>query len=102
MQKMVYDANAYIVTEYYDYLQAYRTDRFTGFVPQPDPDGAILFQYGIFSYLNIKPVSATEGGDSGGGTNGLLIAGVVAAAVVVGGVAWFASRSRRSSDADVE
>ena len=37
MQLMAYDANAYIVTEYYDYLQAYRTDRFTGFVAAAGP-----------------------------------------------------------------
>ena len=63
-QQMVYDANAYIVTEYYDYLQAYRSDRYTGFVEQPTGDGAILFQYGIYSYLNIEPVTG-DGGSSG-------------------------------------
>ena len=35
---------------YYDNLEAYRSDRFTGFVPQPDPNGALLFQYGTWSY----------------------------------------------------
>ena len=105
MQKMAYDANAYIVTEYYDYLQAYRTDRFTGFVPQPDPDGAILFQYGIYSYLNIEPVTAdggSTGTDSGGSNAGLILGGAIAAAALIGIVAWFATRGRRSSDADVE
>jgi peptide/nickel transport system substrate-binding protein len=104
MEKMAYDANAYIVTEYYDYLQAYRSDRFTGFVPQPDPDGAILFQYGIYSYLNIEPVTADSGtGASSEGSNaGLIVGGAIAAAALIGIVAWFATRGRRSTDADVE
>lgn len=103
MQMMVYDANAYIVTEYYDYLQAWRTDRFTGFVPQPDPGGAVLFQYGIFSYLNIEPPG--EGSASGSGTESsstpMVVGGVAAAAVLVGLGAWLVVR-RRNSSADVE
>jgi peptide/nickel transport system substrate-binding protein len=125
MQLMAYEANAYIVTEYYDYLQAYRSDRYTGFVPQPDPDGAILFQYGIFSYMNIQSPSeenangadATEssGSDaesSGSASNsessdsGSSVAPVVwglAAVVVIGAVAgWFLTRRRRGTSADVE
>lgn len=109
MQLMAYDANAYIVTEYYDYLQAYRSDRFTGFVPQPDPDGAILFQYGTFSYLNIEQVTESPGGsnDSASGpsveddySTGLVVGGVVGVLVVLGLVGWLVSRRR--TDADVE
>lgn len=102
MQQMVYDANAYIVTVYYDYLQAYRTDRFTGFVPQPDPDGAILFQYGMYSYLNIEPVTATTGGGSDGGSEGMLVA--VAAATVLAAfvVVWLVTRKRRTAEDDTE
>jgi peptide/nickel transport system substrate-binding protein len=127
MQLMAYEANAYIVTEYYDYLQAYRSDRYTGFVPQPDPDGAILFQYGIFSYMNIQSPSdanangadATESSGSGSDSessssasnsessdSGSSMAPVVwglAAVVVIGAVAgWFLTRRRRGTSADVE
>jgi peptide/nickel transport system substrate-binding protein len=105
MQLMAYDANAYIVTEYYDYLQAYRSDRFTGFVPQPDPDGAILFQYGVYSYLNIRPVTEAGSGAGGGSdssSSGPVIAGVAAGVVALGGAGWFMSRRRRQSEADVE
>jgi peptide/nickel transport system substrate-binding protein len=55
MQKMLYDDAPYVVTAYYDDPQAYRSDRFTGFQPQPDPDGVVLFQYGTYSYRNITP-----------------------------------------------
>lgn len=104
MQQMVYDANAYIVYEVYDYLQAYRSDRYTGFVEQPSDNGAILFQYGIYSYLNIEPV--TDGGGSSGSSSdtntALIVGGVAAAAVLVGLIVWLATRGRRSSGADVE
>jgi peptide/nickel transport system substrate-binding protein len=103
-QQMVYDANAYIVTEYYDYLQAYRNDRFTGFVEQPADNGAILFQYGLYSYMNIEPVSADAGGsgESSETNTALIVGGVAAAAVLVGLVVWLATRGRRGSGADVE
>ncbi len=103
MQQMVYEANAYIIPYYYDYLQAYRTDRFTGFEHQPEPDGAILFQYGTFSYMNIEPVTDASGGGSDSDSNtALIIGGVAAAAVLVGVVVFLASRGRRSGEADME
>ncbi len=103
MQLMAYEANAYVVTEYYDYLQAYRTDRFTGFVPQPDPDGAILFQWGVHSYLNIEPVSDATASGSGDDSSSTMVVGGVAAAVVLGGAAvWLVARRRHHTDADVE
>ena len=104
MQMMVYDANAYIVTEYYDYLQAYNSDRFTGFVPQPDPDGAILFQYGTYSYMNIAPptqdeAAAADDSSGSGVSTGLVVAGGVGVLAVAGlaFAAW-----RRSARGDVE
>ncbi len=105
MQQKVYDANAYIVTEYYDYLQAYRSDRYTGFVEQPSDNGAILFQYGIYSYLNIEPVTGDAAGGSGSSSEtntALIVGGVAAAAVLVGLIVWLATRGRRGSGADVE
>jgi peptide/nickel transport system substrate-binding protein len=103
-QQIVYDNNAYIVTEYYDYLQAYRNDRFTGFVEQPSDNGAILFQYGVYSYMNIEPVSADAGGsgETSETNTALIVGGVAAAAVLVGLVVWLATRGRRGSGADVE
>ena len=105
MQLMAYDANAYIVTEYYDYLQAYNSDRFTGFVPQPDPDGAILFQYGVFSYLNIAPPTSdtAAGGDDSsdsGVSTGLVVAGGVGVLAVAG--LGLAAARRRGARGDVE
>jgi peptide/nickel transport system substrate-binding protein len=96
-EKLVYDKAPYAVTFYYDDLEAYRTDRFTGFVPQPSPNGALLFQYGAWSYLNVRPVAATNTGSSGG--NGATIGVIVAvvAVVVIGGLVFLL---RRRSTAD--
>ncbi|MFL6178443.1 MAG: ABC transporter substrate-binding protein [Actinomycetes bacterium] len=100
-QQMVYDANAYIIYEYYDYLQAYRSDRYTDFTRQPTGDGPLLFQYGIYSYLSIRPVDGSSDSSSSSNT-ALIVGGVAAAAVLVGVVVWLATRGRRSSDSDVE
>ena len=116
MQKMVYDAAAYMITFYYDNLEAYRSDRFTGFQPQPDPDGSLLFQYGTASYQNIRPVTAEDttskgsggGGnkaaaaDDGGGSSGLVIGGVVVAVLVLAGAGFAVARNRRRPEHDVE
>jgi peptide/nickel transport system substrate-binding protein len=68
MQQMLYDDAPYIITYYYDNPEAYRSDRFTGFVNQPSPKGAMLFQYGTWSYENVKPVA--EGSPSPGSSIG--------------------------------
>lgn len=58
MQRILYDDAPYVVTYYYDNLEAYRSDRFTGFVGQPEGSGSLLFQYGTYSYAAITPVIA--------------------------------------------
>ncbi|MEO7979779.1 MAG: peptide ABC transporter substrate-binding protein [Sporichthyaceae bacterium] len=114
MQKLVYDAAPYIITVYYDNPQAYRSDRFTGFLPQPDPGGSLLFQYGTYSYKNIRPVTADDGSDGGtggvttgaaasdsnGSSTGLVVGGIVLAVLVLGGVGFFLSRRRPDSDVE--
>ncbi len=115
MQKILYEQAPYVITAYYNDLQAYRSDRFTGFQPQPAPDGSLLFQYGTHSYQNIRPVTAddkatddtTANGapaaaqDDDEGSSGLAIAGIVIAALVLGGVGFLLARRRRPEH-DVE
>ncbi|WP_214110005.1 ABC transporter substrate-binding protein [Acrocarpospora catenulata] len=105
MQQLVYDDAAYAITYYYDDMVAYRSDRWTGFVPQPDPDGSILFQYGVHSYLAIKPVSAASPGsgaaaDTGSGMSGSLVAAVGGGAVVAVVAVLLVARRRRAAGAD--
>jgi peptide/nickel transport system substrate-binding protein len=104
MQNMIYDQLPEVVLYYSNDLQAYRSDRWAGFVSQPKPDangqgGSVLFQYGNYSYLAIHPLTKEAGSAAGGGGGipvGVWIA-IVAIAVVV--VIVFMMRGR-SSDED--
>ncbi|MDI1462001.1 ABC transporter substrate-binding protein [Catellatospora sp. KI3] len=81
-QKLLYDDVAYSLTYYYNQTEAYRSDRFTGFVPQPSQGGILAFQYGTHSYRSIEPVTEAPGvKDAGTGTTIVVL--IVAGAVVV-------------------
>ncbi|MGH2634672.1 MAG: ABC transporter substrate-binding protein [Actinomycetota bacterium] len=104
LQQILYDDRPEIVLWYETYLQAYRSDQWTGFVPQPSEQGAILFQYGHYSDINIRPVSG-EGGAQGGGSAseggvpaGVWI-GIVAAIVVIGAVVMVRRRREGEEEA---
>jgi peptide/nickel transport system substrate-binding protein len=92
MQQILYEDRPELVLWYDQYLQAYRSDKWTGFVEQPSEGGTILFQYGHYSDLNIQPVSAAGGGgasSAGGGVSPIVwiaiaVVVVLAIAVVVG------------------
>jgi peptide/nickel transport system substrate-binding protein len=116
MQQILYRDVPYIVTAYSKIGEAWRSDRFTGFEPQPDPGGVYLLQYGVHNYLNIEPTSAdgsaggttgtaagsdtSEAGSSGDSGNGLMIGGtVVVAALAAGLVGWLLMRRRQTSTA---
>jgi peptide/nickel transport system substrate-binding protein len=95
-----YESATYVPLDYEPDLQAYRTDRFTGWIRQPAETGPVLFNNSSQTYANLKPVSATAksgGGGSDGGGSGAIIAIVVAAVVVLGAGALVLSR-RRSAD----
>jgi peptide/nickel transport system substrate-binding protein len=112
MQQMLYEDIPYVVTYYYDNLEAYRSDRFDGFKPQPAPDGSLLFQYGVYSYLSIdRPRQAAAGGGGGSGGTGSsddglgtgAVAGIVGGtAVVLVAAGLLVARSRRSPSDEVE
>ena len=109
MQEILYRDMPYLVTAYSSIGEAFRSDRWACFQPQPDPGGIWLIQYGVQNYLNVRPaedagdcgglenavgaVTGTTGSSSGGGDgdddeggNGAMIGlGIVAALAVVGG-----------------
>jgi peptide/nickel transport system substrate-binding protein len=83
MLKRMYDAAVYNVISYEGDLQAYRTDRFEGWIRQPADIGPVLFSNTSPTYANLTPV-ASSGGDGGGiGTAGI-VAIVVAGAAAIG------------------
>jgi peptide/nickel transport system substrate-binding protein len=97
MQQIIYEDKPELVLWYDNYLQAYRSDLWTGFVKQPTEGGSILFQYGHYSDLNIRPVSAAQGGaDGGGGIPAIVWIGVAAVVLVVAGL--LVARRRREEE----
>ena len=68
----------YVVISYDVTPQAYRNDRFTGFVRQPEPEGPLIFSQTDPSYSLVAKI-----GGGGGGSNTGLIVGVAAGALVV-------------------
>ncbi len=102
MQKMLYDDAPYVLTAYYDNLEAYRSDRFTGFQPQPSPNGSLLFQYGTHSYRSIRPVVKASGDKPSSSNSGLVVGAVIVGAAALGGLVFFGLRGRRRPDSEVE
>jgi peptide/nickel transport system substrate-binding protein len=97
MQSMLYDDVHAIVLTHDAMLEAYRADRFTGFVTQPEDGGVITGQTGYWGYYGARPVAADQtAAGSGGGATGV-VAGVLAAVVVLGGGAFLVARNRRRS-----
>jgi peptide/nickel transport system substrate-binding protein len=103
MQKMLYEDAPYVVTAYYDDLEAYRSDRFTGFQAQPSPHGSLLFQYGTHSYRTIRPVTKAAGPKAAQSPrSGLVVGGVIGGAAVLGGLVFLGLRGRRRPRSEVE
>ena len=78
-------------------LQAYRTDRFEGWLRQPAEIGPVLFSNSSPTYANLTPV-ASAGGDDGGGLSTAGIVALVVAGLAGLGVLGFALMRRRSAD----
>jgi peptide/nickel transport system substrate-binding protein len=96
MQQILYDDRPEIVLWYENYLQAYRSDLWTGFIEQPSEGGYILFQYGYHSLLNIRPTSEGSTTGDSGGIPAFVWIGAVALVVVIAGVVL--ARRRRSEE----
>jgi peptide/nickel transport system substrate-binding protein len=96
MQAILYRDQPNIVLWNDATLQAYSKD-WTGFKPQPDPDGDVLATYGPLSFVSLRPVTGTAAGagGSGGTSAGVWIAILAAAVVIVGGL--MRARNRRES-----
>ena len=114
MQEILFRDSPYLVTAYNTIGEAVRSDRFACLRPQPDPGGIWLFQYGVYNYLNMRPVSeaadcagqegvtkATKAAaDKGVGSGFLIGGGVVLLALL--GVGGFVMARRRGTAGDRE
>jgi peptide/nickel transport system substrate-binding protein len=104
MQAILYQDEPYITLVYAATLEAYRTDSVTDLTPQPADAGPVrgdlLAAYGPFSFISMRPATATAG--TAAGTKGIS-AGVwiaIVAALVVVMLAIVLVRRRRVSDED--
>ena len=95
MEQMLYDDAPYLLTYYEDSHEAYRSDRFTGFVPQPETNGSLLFQYGYWSLASMHPVTTAQAGTSSSSTTNWAVIGGIAALVLLAlGVGLWLGRGR--------
>ncbi|SDD59532.1 ABC transporter substrate-binding protein [Auraticoccus monumenti] len=100
---VLYEASVNNPIWYADTLEAYRSDRFTGFTKQPEETGVITGQNGYWGLYTAQPVSAEEGAEGAAeDEGGIPAAGWVGIAVAVlagaGGAIWFATRRRGTAD----
>ena len=97
MLREMYAAAVYNVISYDPDLQAYRTDRFTGWVRQPAGTGPVLFSNSSPTYALLTPVAGTA--DTSSGLSSGAIIGIVAAIVAgVGGIVLLLGRRRSAGD----
>ncbi len=118
MVQQLYVETPYIVTAYPTTGEAFRSDRFACFQPQPTPGGVWLVQYGTKNYTQLRPakdagncdgipdaagaaksVSANES-SSGGSNTGAIVGGVVLVVLLAGGAVLLVRR--RGSAAERE
>ncbi|HEY0641436.1 MAG TPA: ABC transporter substrate-binding protein [Pseudonocardiaceae bacterium] len=102
MQEILYDNVSAIVLTYDNELEAYRSDRFTGFQKQPADGGVITGQNGYWGYYSANPVTADEAADAGEGDSNntvLIVGGIVTTVAALAVVALLVSR-RRGANAD--
>ena len=94
MQQIMYKQAPWIVLTYPYLLEAYNTDRWTGWTRALNGNGPAVVCCGgsIASYLNLRPRSAAVGG---GGSKAWIGAIIAAVAVGVGVLIWRLRRRRR-------
>jgi peptide/nickel transport system substrate-binding protein len=98
MQAILYRDQPYLMLWNDAVLEAYSSD-WTGFLPQPDPDGDVLATYGPLAFINIHPVTGTTAGEGGSsGIPAIVWIGILAAVVVVVGGFLFARKRREAGE----
>jgi peptide/nickel transport system substrate-binding protein len=96
MQELLTKDAPYLVTAYYKIGEAYRSDRWHGFVPQPNPGGIYLFQYGVYNYIHIKPGPASGKKHSASTSHtGVVVGSVVGGTVLLALALFFGIFARR-------
>jgi peptide/nickel transport system substrate-binding protein len=82
MLRRFYETGLYNVLWYEGDIQAYRTDRFEGWLRQPKDIGPVIFTNSSPTYANLTPVASTSDAGGGGLSTGAYVG--IAAAVLAG------------------
>ena len=101
MQQVMYQQTPWVVLVYPQYLEAYNTSRWTGWHQFLNGHGPAFMvtggiQYGVDSYLDLRPVTAKTGGGGNGDTTIAIV--VIVVVVAAGAVIWFARRRRTRTE----
>jgi peptide/nickel transport system substrate-binding protein len=92
-QQIFYTASPYAIMAYPYQLEAWNTNKWTGWTKAPAGVGAAIYNYNnIDTYRNLA-LNATV--KKSGGAKGLLIAGIAAAVVVILALIWFFGLRKR-------
>ena len=100
MQQILYDDRPEIVLWDDVTLEAYRSDRWTGFVQQPEPTGELLIQYGPYSVLKIEQ-KIGAGSSGGGGIPAIAWVAIIAGAAIIVAAIGMKRRTRREQESEV-
>ncbi|SFW82665.1 ABC transporter substrate-binding protein [Amycolatopsis australiensis] len=88
-----------VVLDYQNSLEAYRSDKFSGFTKQPQPEGAILEQSGYWGVYGATPAGSQSAADSGSGSTVVwIVVGAVVVIVLVGGGIMLGRRGKSAED----
>ncbi len=93
LQQIAYEDAPYVPIWYDPAVQAWRSDRFTGWTQAPS-GGGVDYNYLYDTYVKLTPVAETAQASSGSGSTTAIIVAVVAVVVVAGVVVLLVRRSR--------
>jgi peptide/nickel transport system substrate-binding protein len=96
MQQMLYEDSPEIVLWYPNSFEAWRGDRWAGFLRWPEPDG-IAFWYNVYSVRSVHPIAGAQLGGAEAGPAGWMW--LVGAGALGGVLAASTSRRRRRANA---
>ena len=99
MQKILYRDNPYVILWYNVNLQAYRTDRWTGYHQVPAADGAPFWNYMRSTYIDLTPREAAATGSEGGSGRVWIAVSVAVLLVIVLVAVLIRRRPRAVEDA---
>ena len=85
MLTRMYRFAGYNIIEYSPDLQAYRTDRFTGWLQQPAKTGPVIFSNTSPTYANLKPIGQKKAGFASDGRAGGALLLALACLLAFGG-----------------